>query len=123
MSDYREVVLEKIKMSAQVAIDPLLLEVHVGVEEQIGFFTDTVFLAIRGLVLGETIQTKTIRYPADWWQAFKARWFPVWALLRWPVEYTTHVIDVKAYYPEYHPSLPNERYEIMWTERARGEEA
>lgn len=25
--------------------------------------------------------------PADWWQAFKARWFPVWALERWPVSH------------------------------------
>lgn len=23
--------------------------------------------------------------PADWWQAFKERWFPKWALKRWPV--------------------------------------
>lgn len=22
--------------------------------------------------------------PADWWSAFKERWFPGWALLRWP---------------------------------------
>lgn len=24
-------------------------------------------------------------WPADWWQAVKARWFPQWALRRWPV--------------------------------------
>ena len=28
--------------------------------------------------------------PADWWQHFKERWFPAWALMRWPVRYTEH---------------------------------
>lgn len=26
--------------------------------------------------------------PADWWQHFKQRWFPAWALERWPVRMT-----------------------------------
>lgn len=32
-------------------------------------------------------------YPADWWQAFKARWFPGWALSRWPVKWEKVVIQ------------------------------
>lgn len=31
----------------------------------------------------------TISYPADWWQAVKERWFPAWALRRWPVQRVT----------------------------------
>ena len=27
------------------------------------------------------------KWPSDWWQAFKDRWFPKWALRRWPVHY------------------------------------
>lgn len=27
------------------------------------------------------------QWPADWWQAFKARWFPLRWLARWPVRY------------------------------------
>lgn len=27
------------------------------------------------------------KWPADWWQAFKERWLPKWALTRWPVKY------------------------------------
>ena len=26
-----------------------------------------------------------VSFPADWWEAFKERWFPSWALARWPV--------------------------------------
>lgn len=28
----------------------------------------------------------TIEVPADWWQHFKQRWFPAWALRLWPVQ-------------------------------------
>ena len=27
--------------------------------------------------------------PVDWWQHFKQRWFPTWALWRWPVQERT----------------------------------
>lgn len=30
---------------------------------------------------------REFRCPADWWEAFKDRWFPKWALKRWPVEW------------------------------------
>jgi hypothetical protein len=36
-------------------------------------------------VAGEQ-KTETLCYPADWWQAFKERWFPAWALKRWPAK-------------------------------------
>jgi hypothetical protein len=31
-----------------------------------------------------------ISYPRDWWNHTKKRWFPKWALSRWPVELTCH---------------------------------
>ncbi len=47
----------------------------------------------------------SFEYPADWWQAFKARWFPRWAKRRWPVKIATvgggkAKIDVAALFPE-----------------------
>lgn len=29
------------------------------------------------------------KWPTDWWQAFRERWFPHWWLRRWPVRYRT----------------------------------
>lgn len=37
---------------------------------------------VQELLRPEVVQAK---WPADWWQAFKERWFPMWALRRWPV--------------------------------------
>ena len=71
----------------------------------------TVFIA------GERV--KEIRYPLDWWQAFKERWFPKW-LLKWkPVVYHTWKIDFL--YPELklrgeaHPEIA-----IYDSQRSRG---
>ena len=37
-------------------------------------------------------------YPADWWQAFKLRFFPAWLIKRFPVVYRHLVIS--AIYPD-----------------------
>jgi hypothetical protein len=37
-------------------------------------------------------------YPSTWWDAFKLRWFPKWALKRWPV--VMNRIDGEILYPQ-----------------------
>jgi len=36
-------------------------------------------------------------YPADWWQAFKDRWFPKWLLRKYPVQCREIIIHKKIY--------------------------
>jgi hypothetical protein len=43
-------------------------------------------------VVTELADEVKVHYPEDWWQALKERWFPEWALVRWPVRYREHVI-------------------------------
>jgi len=38
-------------------------------------------LRVRGLFVCDGI----IKYPRDWWQSLKARWFPKWLLRKYPV--------------------------------------
>lgn len=33
-------------------------------------------------------------WPSTWWDAFKHRWFPKWALRRWPVNFEELHIDI-----------------------------
>ncbi|WP_230677522.1 hypothetical protein, partial [Streptococcus pneumoniae] len=42
----------------------------------------------------------TVTYPSDWWQAFKERWFPMWARKKWPVKYTEEKMQANAYHPD-----------------------
>lgn len=62
---------------------------------------------LTNIIAGERI--KEIRYPLDWWQAIKERWFPKFALKWWPVRWHTFKIDFL--YPEiemrgdFHPEI------------------
>ncbi len=35
-------------------------------------------------------EQRILKTPANWWEHFKQRWFPRWALKRWPVLYEWH---------------------------------
>lgn len=43
-------------------------------------------------VMGEDQIRIFEKHPSNWWEHFKERWLPKWALLRWPVDYK--VIDI-----------------------------
>ncbi len=60
---------------------------------------------MRDYLWGEKPEYKEVSYPADWWQAFKERWFPKWAKRRWPVEYEVRRITLHVLYPNFrHPN-------------------
>lgn len=50
--------------------------------------------------------------PVDWWQHFKERWFPRWAIRRWPVRTKRHteIAETKVKF-ECHALLPGFRYQ------------
>ena len=71
------------------------------------FFKDMIRCVARVAVLEELLTS----FPADWWQAFKARWFPIWLRGRFPVRVTE--IRVRHKFPEYHQLLGREYVEIF----------
>ena len=66
--------------------------------------TRSMVASLRARVLGEKLATVEVKWPADWWQALKERWFPAWALRRWPVTYRREKLEAVALYPKI--SLP-----------------
>ena len=65
-------------------------------------------LMIRQDIFGKQLEEVDIKYPADWWQAVKDRWFPEWAKRHWPVMFTRHHVNVRALYPTI-PEVPDHR--------------
>lgn len=59
-------------------------------------------------------ETLVIQYPANWWQSFKQRFFPQWALKRWPVLLTTHTYRAVAYLPTIPVPNPRDRELAMY---------
>lgn len=53
-----------------------------------------------------------VRWPCNWVQAFKERWFPLWLKKYFPVRYKT--IEVSALYP--YASLPNPVFKARATQ-------
>ena len=106
-----DVKLDVIELGAQAVVtDKLRKDVRWEEEHQ---------PRLRGMLLksymqlaGQRFEPVHVEYPADWWQAFKARWLPTWALGRWPVRYHAISWSPAVVYPLI--ALPHEpRWEIM----------
>ncbi len=56
-------------------------------------------IEIRAHVLAMPYEKVSVhrKWPKDWWDAFKDRWFPKWALRRWPVRYSRIDIEQTIY--------------------------
>lgn len=81
-------------------------------------------VSLRGYVWTQNIQheeqsTEVVcefSAPADWWQHFKQRWFPAWALRRWPValkketqrKSVTHKFECRALFPDFKYEAPRD---------------
>lgn len=99
--------LEKLRIRLHYNISSYLLSPEVLIDYDSSFIDD-IGIAIKGFIWAEQIERIEIKYPLNWWQAFKDRWFAGWMLKRWPVEYKINLIDVKSLYPNFRPSIPSE---------------
>lgn len=72
---------------------------------------ESMSLRLTDYVWSEKVGAEVIKYPASWWEAFKARFngctFPIWQwyLRKHPVKYEVHNIDFYATYPGYKPNI------------------
>ena len=87
------------------------LDLHAGFP--IAF--DMLVVHLCAWVVGETPKEYECVYPQDWWHAFKDRWFPVWALKRWPVIRTHFKVRADLVYPEFKIQMPKERHNLTFT--------
>lgn len=111
--DEREILtiqLEKLKALILQPLSAVLIDPQVNFSLYESFVNDDIMMRIKGFVWAEQAQRQEVQYPANWWQAFKERWFPAWLLERWPVEHKKHIFDVKCVYPNFRPSLPEQDY-------------
>lgn len=123
MTDYTEhpdyaavdaslVVLKKFKRIAYTAISSELAKYFsepcmVDIAEH---WLDDIMLRVVQPMWGETLDKIEVRYPADWWEAFKERWLPRWAKKRWPIRYTVKTMTARGVYPKL--SMPDEEHRV-----------
>jgi len=59
------------------------------------------FILERDVWRAGPLEIKRFKYPSDWREAFKERWFPAWAKEKWPVKYKNVSVQIHGYYPEF----------------------
>jgi hypothetical protein len=74
---------------------------------------DTMTLNVRGRIWAEKAGTYEVKYPADWWQHFKLRWFNHWLLRHYPVRYKTERVDAHVVYKQFVPSMPDKQPHLV----------
>ena len=81
-------------------IDELGILPEIDFSNHVKFICDDTAMRIRQDILAEHLETVEVKYPADWWQAFKERWFPKWLQKYYPINEKIEIIEVMAYYPK-----------------------
>lgn len=101
----RTIQLDKIRLGLSFMTSKLAV---LGARMDAKFVDDMIHYQLRGFLWGERAGRYTFTAPSDWWQALRERWWPRWALTRWPVKYRREVIEVTAIYPDLKISLPED---------------
>ena len=101
----QSVTLERMKLVAVEYITTELAEqfavpAKVELSAMGRFSCDEIVLRIVQEVYGREMERIEVRYPLDWREAFKERWFPAWAKERWPVRWVTEQITARELYPK-----------------------
>ena len=90
-----EVTLEAIKFVAMQYVTQ-----NAQIDSALEWASEEIALRMIYRVYGQRLDEQVVRHPADWWQAFRARWFPRWWLTRHPVRERAHRMRLYALYPE-----------------------
>ena len=107
------VAMEQLRIGcAQELSDNFDREVQVSVLRQTLCDNITAYFKTFVWVESKNIQEKEVKYPADWWQALKEKWFPKWLLEKYPVEYMHHRLVAKCLYPGFTPAIPDKGFRI-----------
>ena len=87
------------ELSEELATE-IVNEPSVGVNLFADAYCKGIMLQVRYELLGHEMERIEVRYPEDWWQALKERWFPKWALRRWPVKEEVVQLVARELYPK-----------------------
>lgn len=93
-----------IKRAVELSLSEYHLEDY-GFDLQVQYAIEGARMLMSAFMHGSLIEECVVRYPSDWWQACKERWFPAWLTHRYPVKYTerrltTHLIYPPGYFPK-----------------------
>lgn len=104
--------LEKFQIGFQCLLENEMVDARLELirEHYADWLSRYLLLKIRGAVWSEKVDSVEFRKPTTWWQMFKEQYAPDWFLERWPVVCEALKLDVRVKYPDFRPSLPDQKY-------------
>ena len=86
MIEKREIHFQKLKRVAIAVLGKENID-NMTVMEEHAYGEDNYLVKMFNYQLGNKYAEKVIRWPANWKEAFKERWFPMWLKKRFPIHY------------------------------------
>ena len=102
MNDLQTVRLERLKAVLFHRLDALRIGQVTEVEfsEHLRYLCDDMQVRVKYLIYGINEKPTVVRYPADWWQAFKKEVLPPWIQRRLPsIKYSVVTVEKRTTYP------------------------
>lgn len=103
---FRTIDLQRLQIASQMSCAEEVAFNNPQFEAFRDYMAERLVVQLRAYIWADPPQEISCRYPRDWWQAVKERWFPKWALERWPVEYQTTTLQAQTIYPRLQSELP-----------------
>ena len=115
ISEIKRIVCEKVRVNCRQAMARRMIE-DANIDVVCDHIADALIFQMESFVQALPDQRISIhkRWPKTWWDAFKDRWFPVWAKHIWPVKFETISVEertFKAVCP--HLDMPREEH-VSW---------
>lgn len=85
----------------QLALDGCSLARGMEIEAYVGHASNDVIVRFSRRLYGKKLEDFAVSYPADWFEAFKERWFPARLKKHYPVQYTTKTVNFHAVFPDW----------------------
>lgn len=73
--NYKTFDLEKLKLCLLSKISPGIT-LRAAAFDAVEFMADEMAIRITAYITSQKLEEVAAKWPADWWQAFKERWFP-----------------------------------------------
>lgn len=102
--DIEEIILQRIKFGVVEVMDASLLEEIKISDPLFDFVSNSIAIKLKGFVYGIDIGKKEstyygeeVKYPSNWWEAFRERFFPNFWKRKFPIIYNEIPTEVTVY--------------------------
>jgi hypothetical protein len=101
----QDVELLKYEYQVNTELDRRFADAIIKSRSDFNRMSGNLIIGLHAIVYGKEHEKKEIRYPKNWVESLKERFFTNKMKYRWPVKYKVHQITIHEFYPQFTPTL------------------